>query len=217
MTFEKFNFNENLNKILEAVEYIKPTQIQEKAIPNILEGKDLIGIADTGTGKTAAFTLPILEQMLEKKEEGKIGFPKVLILAPTRELVAQIGETIRKYSKYTSFKTDYVYGGVKPEAQIKALSKKIDILVATPKRLTDLIKEKIISLDELKYLVIDEADKVVQSSAGNDLKYIWQKLPILRQTLFFSATFLEEIEKLANKLLRSPVRVKIEEEKKSNF
>lgn len=217
MTFEKFNFNNILNNNLEQLNYEGPTQIQEKSIDNILEGKDLLGIAATGTGKTAAFTFPILHKMLEKKEEGKVGFPKVLILAPTRELVAQIGETIRKYSKNTNLKTDYVYGGVKPEAQIKALSKRVDILVATPKRLVDLIKEKIISLDELKYLVIDEADNVVQTSAGNDLKFIWQKLPQTRQTLFFSATFDENQEKLANLLLKSPVRIKVEKEQKKQI
>lgn len=212
MTFDKFNFDENLNKALIDINFVEPTQIQAETISKILEGNDLLGIAQTGTGKTAAFSLPILQQIIENEKEVEIGFPRVVILAPTRELVAQIGENIQSYSKYTPFKTEIVYGGVKPEKQIEALKKKIDILVATPKRLADLMKEKIISLKNLDYFVIDEADKVIQTSARVDLHKVMQKLPIKRQSLFFSATFDEDVEKLSNEILKKAIKVKIEGE-----
>jgi len=211
MKFDTFNFNENLCKALDDLKYTDLTEVQEKSIPSILEKKDLLGISKTGTGKTAAFSLPILQMMIDKEKELEIGCPRVVILAPTRELVLQISQNIQDYAKYTDFVIEYAYGGLDVEKQLDNLNKKIDILVITPKRLVDLVKENVISLKYLDFYVIDEVDNVVQSSSRVDLQFINKNLPNKKQCLFFSATMSEEIEKLANKLLKSVVRVKVED------
>ena len=210
MTFDKFNFDEKLQKALADVNYIEPTPIQDQTISKILEGNDLLGIAKTGTGKTAAFCLPILQLMLQNEKEVVAGSPRTIIIAPTRELVAQIGEDMKNYAKYTPFNIEIVFGGVAPGKQIELLSKRVDILVATPTRLVDLIREKVVDLDGLDYFVIDEADKVIQVSSSVDLKFISYKLPSKIQSLFFSATMSEDIEKLANELLKKAIRVRID-------
>jgi ATP-dependent RNA helicase RhlE len=185
--------------------YVTPTPIQEKAIPGLLEGKDLIGIAQTGTGKTAAFVLPILQRMKEQYPR-KL---KTLILAPTRELAAQIGESFSTYGRFLKFKHTVVFGGVPQGKQVSALSKGVDILVATPGRLLDLMNQKKAKLNDIEFLVLDEADRMLDMGFINDIKKILAKIPRERQSLFFSATMSPNINRLANSLLRDPVHVEV--------
>ncbi|MDA3856475.1 MAG: DEAD/DEAH box helicase [Candidatus Woesearchaeota archaeon] len=212
MKFTDFNLREELIKALDDLEYIKPTTIQEKTIPSILEGKDLLGIAHTGTGKTAAFALPILNSFLEQKKESRSKYPRALILAPTRELCAQIKENLNFYSKYTKIKSIVTYGGVAHEPQIEALQEKQDILVATPGRLLNLLKEKNVFLDDIEFFVLDEADNLIEMGLQADLKNIMKKISRKRQNLFFSATMNKEIKLIANELLNNPVKAEIEAE-----
>jgi len=210
MSFQDFKLRNELIKVLEELNYKIPTPIQEDSIPKILEGKDLLGIAQTGTGKTAAFSLPILDSFLNKKIKSKKQHPKALILAPTRELCAQIGENIKAYSKYTKIKTLVTYGGVSSEPQIKALNEIQDILIATPGRLVDLIEQKNVFLDEIEFLVLDEADNLIKMGLRVDLKKILKKLPKNKQNLFFSATMNKEIKSTANELLIDPIKIEID-------
>ncbi len=210
MSFSDFKLRDELMKALEDVKYLAPTPIQEQSIPYIMQKKDLIGIAQTGTGKTAAFSLPILNSFLESKTKTKYGHPRALILAPTRELCAQIGKNIEAYAKYTDFKVLVTYGGVSPEPQIAALKGTVDILVATPGRLIDLVEQKNVSLDDVETLVLDEADKLIQMGLRVDLRKIIRKLPKVRQNLFFSATMNKETKSTASELLIDPVKIEIE-------
>ena len=185
--------------------YQSPTPIQEQAIPLILKGSDVFGCAQTGTGKTAAFALPILHKLGSAKRERKN--VKALIIAPTRELVNQIGESIKQYSKYLPVSTATIFGGVSQHKQEAAIKKGIDILVATPGRLLDLMQQRLVTLDDLEYFVLDEADRMLDMGFIHDIKRIISKLPVKRQTLFFSATVAPHIMKLANTLLKDPVNV----------
>ncbi|SFH94967.1 DEAD/DEAH box helicase [Halpernia frigidisoli] len=200
-----------IKPILDALEkqgYEKPTPIQEKAIPSILEGKDFLGCAQTGTGKTAAFAIPILQNLTERKAP-KNNQIKALILTPTRELAIQIEENFYDYGKNLPVRTLVVFGGVKQAAQEKALRKGVDVLVATPGRLLDFISQGIISLKNIEIFVLDEADRMLDMGFVHDVKRIIKMIPQKRQTLFFSATMPQEIDSLANSILTNPVRVNV--------
>jgi ATP-dependent RNA helicase RhlE len=187
--------------------YTQPTPIQEQAIPSILQGRDLLGTAQTGTGKTAAFAIPILQNLAEKNN--KNNNIKVLVLTPTRELAIQIEESFNAYGRNLNLRNLVIFGGVKQAAQEKALRRGVDILVATPGRLLDFISQRIISLQHLEVFVLDEADRMLDMGFVHDVKKIIKLLPPKRQTLFFSATFPEEINKLANSMLTNPVKVEV--------
>ena len=187
--------------------YEKPTPIQAQAIPHLLEGKDLLGTAQTGTGKTAAFAIPILQNLHHRNTKNHQ--IKALILTPTRELAIQIEESFKAYGRNLPLKTLVIFGGVKQGAQEQALKKGVDILVATPGRLLDFIGQGIISLQNLEIFVLDEADRMLDMGFVHDVKRIVKLLPTKRQTLFFSATFPKEIENLANSILTNPAKVSV--------
>lgn len=204
-TFRNLKLGQEIQKALTNQGYEIPTPIQAQSIPSLLEGKDLIGIAQTGTGKTAAFTLPILQRMTEE-------YPRVLktlVLAPTRELAAQIGESFGNYGKFLNFKHTVIFGGVGQGKQVEALKKGVNIIVATPGRLLDLIEQKYISLDTIEFFVLDEADRMLDMGFIHDIKKLIARLPKKKQSLFFSATMSPQINILAKKLLSDPVHVEV--------
>ncbi len=207
MTFNDLNLIKPISDALQEEGYEKPTPIQEKSIPAILQGKDLLGTAQTGTGKTAAFAIPILQNLTEKNiRNNQI---KALILTPTRELAIQIEESFNAYGRHLNLRNLVVFGGVKQGAQEAALKKGVDILVATPGRLLDFISQGIISLKNLEIFVLDEADRMLDMGFVHDVKRIVKLLPQKRQTLFFSATFPDEIRSLADSILNQPVKVAV--------
>jgi ATP-dependent RNA helicase RhlE len=210
MKFTDLGIIEPILKALQDEGYTHPTPIQEKSIPILLERKDLLGCAQTGTGKTAAFTIPILQHLYNSKND-YIGKRKVrsLIVTPTRELAIQISENITAYGKYTGIKNVVIYGGVKQAAQTNALRGGTDILVATPGRLLDLISQGYITLKDVKYFVLDEADQMLDMGFVHDIKKIISKLPAKRQSLFFSATMPNAIIDLSGKILGNPQKVTI--------
>lgn len=190
--------------------YTKPTPVQEQAIPILLQGRDLLGCAQTGTGKTAAFAIPIL-QLLHQDElfvKGPAGI-KVLILTPTRELAIQIGESFGAYGKHLRIRHTVIFGGVSQKSQTDALRSGVDILIATPGRLLDLMDQRFVKLQNIKTLVLDEADRMLDMGFIHDVKKIISRVPVKRQTIFFSATMPQEIAKLADTILTSPVRVEV--------
>jgi ATP-dependent RNA helicase RhlE len=210
MSFSSLQLIEPIEKALQAEGYTKPTPIQEKAIPVLLERKDLLGCAQTGTGKTAAFAIPIL-QLLHQDElfkKGPTGI-KALILTPTRELAIQIGDSFASYGKFLRIKHTVIFGGVSQKSQTDALRSGVDILIATPGRLLDLMNQRFVKLDQLKMFVLDEADRMLDMGFIHDVKKVVAKLPAKRQTLFFSATMPKEIAELANTILTNPVRVDV--------
>ncbi len=210
MLFEQLHIIEPILKALKAEGYTTPTPIQQQAIPVVLEGRDLLGCAQTGTGKTAAFAVPILQKLYEQKSEER-GFKNIksLILTPTRELAIQIDESFASYGKYTGLSHTVVFGGVSQSAQVNALRRGVDILIATPGRLLDLIDQRFISLQHIQLFVLDEADRMLDMGFIHDVKKIIHKLPSQKQTLFFSATMPQEIAGLANSILRNPVKVAV--------
>ncbi|MGP8217587.1 MAG: DEAD/DEAH box helicase [Bacteroidia bacterium] len=208
MTFQDLNLIAPLLNALSKQGYSQPTPIQEKAIPCILQGRDIFGCAQTGTGKTAAFALPLLQFLHAKKSTGASGI-KALILAPTRELALQINESFSAYGSNLQVKHTVIFGGVSQHAQTNMLRKGIDILVATPGRLLDLMQQGHVKLNAVEYFVLDEADRMLDMGFINDIKKIISKLPAKKQTVFLSATAPEEIKKLAGTLLRNPVNVNI--------
>lgn len=210
MTFEQLGLIEPLYKALKTEGYTNPTPIQEQSIPVLLKKNDLLGIAQTGTGKTAAFSLPML-QLLHGNGEKINGYKHIraLILTPTRELAGQIDESIATYGRHLSLKHDVIYGGVPQSAQVISLRNGTDILIATPGRLLDLMNQGYIYLDRLEILVLDEADRMLDMGFINDIKKIIREIPEQRQTLFFSATMPNEIARFANTLLKNPVRVEV--------
>ncbi|MEJ7694662.1 DEAD/DEAH box helicase [Daejeonella sp.] len=210
MSFEDLKLIEPILRALKTEGYTIPTPIQEQSIPIILDRKDLLGCAQTGTGKTAAFAIPILQIL----EGGKIYDKspraiKCLILTPTRELAIQIGESFGAYGRHTGMKHTVIFGGVSQGSQVSALKSGIDILIATPGRLLDLINQKFVHLHHLKIFVLDEADRMLDMGFINDVKKIITKIPQKRQTLFFSATMPPEIQKLANTILVDPEKVEV--------
>nr|WP_310589846.1 DEAD/DEAH box helicase [Dyadobacter sp. CY343] len=210
MTFQELNLIEPITKALKEEGYDTPTPIQAKAIPIILDQKDLLGCAQTGTGKTAAFAIPML-QLLHNKPVGNAERQRIraLILTPTRELAIQIGESFAAYGRYTGLKHTVVFGGVGQKPQTDALRKGIDILVATPGRLLDLITQGFIKLNQLEFFVLDEADRMLDMGFVHDVKKVIKLLPQQRQSLFFSATMPPAIVALANTILIQPVKVEV--------
>jgi ATP-dependent RNA helicase RhlE len=213
MTFRKLGIIEPILEALKAEGYQHPTPIQEQAIPILLNRKDLLGCAQTGTGKTAAFAIPILQHLyLEKKNSGHPAKIRALIVTPTRELAIQIGESFSTYGKFTGIKNTVVFGGVKQGAQVHALQKGIDVLIATPGRLLDLMDQGYISLDDIGYSVLDEADRMLDMGFIHDIRKIIAKLPAKRQSLFFSATMPPDIIELSRKILGNPEKVTVNPE-----
>lgn len=209
MTFKELNISEPVLKAIAEKKYETPTPIQEQAIPLALAGNDLLGIAQTGTGKTAAFSIPIIQllsQLRPTKEKRSI---KALILTPTRELAIQIGECVSDYIRYTGLRHTVIFGGVNQKSQTDRLIRGTDILIATPGRLLDLIDQKFISLDHLLYFVLDEADRMLDMGFIHDIRRLLPLLPHRRQTLLFSATMPAPIEKLSKTILRNPVKVEV--------
>jgi ATP-dependent RNA helicase RhlE len=189
--------------------YEHPTPIQQKAIPEVLRGRDLLGCAQTGTGKTAAFALPMIERLMASNLERGARRPRALVLSPTRELSAQIAESFATYGAGTALKYAVIFGGVGQGPQISALNRGLDVLVATPGRLLDLMNQGAVFLDKVEILVLDEADRMLDMGFLPDVKRILQKLPKQRQTLFFSATMPSDIERLSREILVNPVRVDV--------
>jgi len=209
MTFENLNLIEPISRALKNTGYTNPTPIQQKAIPHVLEGRDVFGCAQTGTGKTAAFALPILQLLyLRKQQENKQGI-KALVLAPTRELAIQIGESFTEYGKELNLKHAVIFGGVSQLNQTNAIRRGVDIVIATPGRLLDLMNQGFVRLNTLEFFVLDEVDRMLDMGFINDIKKIIAKIPAKRQTLFFSATVPVEIKKLADSLLNNPVSVQV--------
>lgn len=202
---------EPILKALKTEGYTKPTPIQEKSIPLILQKRDLLGCAQTGTGKTAAFSIPILQLLSENKGQQGRGTRKIkaLILTPTRELALQIGDSLAAYGKHTGLKHTVIFGGVSQHAQTQALREGIDILVATPGRLLDLMAQKYVHLDQIEMFVLDEADRMLDMGFVHDVKKVLNVLPEKKQSLFFSATMAPEILKLANTILVNPAQVEV--------
>ncbi len=209
MNFSNLKLIKPLIIALDKKGYSVPTLIQEQAIPHVLEGKDIFGCAQTGTGKTAAFALPILQLLDARKEANKPRTIKALILAPTRELALQISENFTGYGRNLSLSHTTVFGGVSQLSQTRAIKSGIDILVATPGRLLDLMQQGYIKLDKVEIFVLDEADRMLDMGFINDMKKVIAKLPAKRQTLFFSATASPDIMKLANTILKNPVHVAV--------
>ncbi len=207
LNFTDLKLLEPISKALQEEGYETPTPIQQQSIPEILKGKDLLGTAQTGTGKTAAFAIPILQNL--HQQNIKNNQIKALILTPTRELAIQIEESFNAYGRHLPLRTLVIFGGVKQGAQEAKLRKGVDILVATPGRLLDFISQGIISLKNLQIFVLDEADRMLDMGFVHDVKRVVKLLPQKRQTLFFSATFPNEIKNLADSMLTNPVKVSV--------
>ncbi|RYE35844.1 MAG: DEAD/DEAH box helicase [Sphingobacteriaceae bacterium] len=210
MLFQELNLIEPILKALKQEGYTQPTPIQEQSIPLILQGKDLLGCAQTGTGKTAAFAIPILQLLYQQKQQHKEQKTiKSLILTPTRELAIQIEESFTAYGRNTGLKHLVIFGGVSQNPQTEALKRGVDILVATPGRLLDLMNQRFVNLQHVQILVLDEADRMLDMGFVNDVKKVIAKLPQKRQTLFFSATMPKEIQSLADSILNKPEKVEV--------
>lgn len=206
MTFKDLGLSAAILKAVAEKGYTKPSPIQEKAIPHILKGKDILASAQTGTGKTAGFTLPVLHHLSETKHP-KYRPLRALVLTPTRELAAQVYDNVSEYSKYLNIRSAVVFGGVNAKPQIATLRKGVDILVATPGRLLDLHDQKAVSFKRIDVLILDEADRMLDMGFVRDINKIISFMPVKRQNLLFSATFSKDIKKLAEGILRNPVAV----------
>ncbi len=209
MTFEQLGLIDPIQKALREVGYSTATSIQEQAIPIILQGRDIIGCAQTGTGKTAAFALPILQSLHPLLHDNNRK-PQVLVLAPTRELAVQIGQNIEQYAKYTKLRHVVIFGGVSQVKQVEQLKRGVDIIIATPGRLLDLLNQRLATLSNVKFLVLDEADNMLDMGFIHDIKNILKQIPTSRQTLFFSATMPAAIRKFANTILKKPAEVSVD-------
>jgi ATP-dependent RNA helicase RhlE len=211
VSFKNLQLIEPILEALSKEGYTIPTPVQQQSIPAILQKRDLLGCAQTGTGKTAAFTIPILQLMFNDMQDNRERPRRIqtLILTPTRELAIQIGESIAAYGRYLPFKHKVIFGGVAQYQQVQAIRNGIDIIVATPGRLLDLMQQRILTLNDIQYFVLDEADRMLDMGFVHDVKRIISKLPVKRQTLFFSATMPAEIKQLAGMLLTSPVKVEV--------
>ncbi len=207
MSFNDLGLRAELIRAVDAQNYSTPTPIQNEAIPAILAGKDVLAGAQTGTGKTAAFTLPMLQMLNESNGNGR--HPRALVITPTRELAAQIQENVRNYGKFLPLRSALVFGGVGFRPQVNKLRKGVDILVATPGRLLDHAKQKTVNLSKVEFLVLDEADRMLDMGFLPDIKRILNLLPRQRQNLLFSATYVPKIQKLAQSLLTNPVRIQV--------
>ncbi|MCK4875459.1 MAG: DEAD/DEAH box helicase [Sulfurimonas sp.] len=209
MSFKELGLSDLLLKAIREQGYTKPTPIQEQSIPVILSRKDILAGAQTGTGKTAGFTLPMLELLSRAKPTKGKHQVKALILTPTRELAAQVGESVKLYGKHLPFKSTVIFGGVKINPQITQLRKGVDIIIATPGRLLDHMSQKTVDLRHVDFLILDEADRMLDMGFINDIKKILAILPKQRQNLLFSATYSDEIKKLSDRLLNSPTLIEV--------
>ena len=208
MKFEDLKLIEPILKALNEEGYTNPTPIQEQSIPILLEGTDLLGCAQTGTGKTAAFAIPIIQLLYNRKEAGERNNKiHALIVTPTRELAIQIGESFASYGRYTKLRHTVIFGGVTQSSQVNAIKAGVDILVATPGRLLDLIGQGVIRLNDIQLFVLDEADRMLDMGFVNDVKKILKVIPEKRQSLFFSATMPDTIKVLAGNILTNPEKV----------
>ena len=210
MKFEQYHISNDIKRNLAQLGFIRPTDIQFKAIPSIMKGEDVLAVAQTGTGKTAAFAIPIIDRIHSRKSSKRVNGIKCIVMVPTRELALQIGEVFNKLSKHTKVKAFALYGGVEQEEQIKKLQVGIDVLITTPGRMFDLINQKYIDLDYIEVLVLDEADHMLELGFIEDIKYIKKMLKMRHQTLFFSATMSEKIKKLAySQIKSSAIRIQV--------
>ena len=207
--FSDLGLADPIQRALTAKNYITPTPIQARAIPELLKGKDVLGIAQTGTGKTAAFALPILQRLSRGQGNRKPRSPRALILAPTRELAIQIGDEFRAYGKHLHLRLSVIFGGVSQVPQVKALGRGVDIVVATPGRLLDLMNQRQISLGAVEHLVLDEADRMLDMGFVRDVRKIIAAMPRARQSLLFSATMPAAVERLSGDILSHPVRIEV--------
>lgn len=209
INFKDLGLDASILEALKEKNYHTPTPIQEQAIPPLLEGRDLWGIAQTGTGKTAAFTLPLLHHLINRPMKVKAGRVRVLILTPTRELASQIEENLKQYSQKTKFKSYVIFGGVGHRPQVSALGRGLDFCIATPGRLLDLMGEGQVVFDQCEFLVLDEADRMLDMGFIRDIQKIISKIPTQRQTLLFSATMPKDIVQLSTKYMKDPVKVEV--------
>jgi ATP-dependent RNA helicase RhlE len=209
MTFENLGLTTDLLRAVADQGYTEPTPIQQQAIPPILQGRDIFASAQTGTGKTAGFTLPLLQRLSTANPNPRHRAPRTLILTPTRELAAQVSDSVKTYGKYLRLRSAVVYGGVSINPQIQTLRRGVDILVATPGRLLDHLGQKTLDLSQVEILVLDECDRMLDMGFIRDIRKILAALPPSRQTLMFSATFSKAIEQLAKTLLQSPVQIEV--------
>lgn len=209
MTFKELNLSSEILRALDETGYTSPTPIQAQAIPVVLDNKDVLGCAQTGTGKTAAFVIPMLEQIAKSKTRDNKRRVRGLIVTPTRELAIQIGENFREYGKYTNMNCTVIFGGVKQGKQTASLKNGVDVIVATPGRLLDLMQQGFISLRDIEHFVLDEADRMLDMGFIHDVKKLLKHLPQKRQSLFFSATMSPDIIKLSNEILDRPVEIAV--------
>ena len=210
MLFKDLDIIKPILRAVEEAGYEQPTEIQENSIPVVLKGKDILGCAQTGTGKTAAFAIPILQNIVRDKEKNDERNIKALIVAPTRELAIQIEENFAMYSKYLDIKDTVIFGGVNQSSQVRKIKAGVDVLIATPGRLLDLSNQKHVDLKNVKYFVLDEADRMIDMGMIHDVKKIISRLPKERQNLLFSATMPKEVMKLVNSILKNPVKVEVQ-------
>jgi ATP-dependent RNA helicase RhlE len=208
-TFSDLDLIEPLLRALSAKNYSQPTPIQAQAIPPLLAGKDLLGIAQTGTGKTAAFGLPILQQIVEARAPAGARGTRALVLAPTRELAIQIGEEMKAYGRHLNLRQTVIYGGVGQHPQVRALARGVDVLIATPGRLLDLLGQGHLRLDRVTHFVLDEADRMLDMGFIHDVRKVVAKLPKRRHTAFFSATMPQQVARLAGDILNDPLRIEV--------
>lgn len=209
MKFEDYHIAEEIKRSIDEMGFKRPTDIQYKAIPNIMNGDDVLAIAQTGTGKTAAFAIPILHKMLKRRTDTSDGQVRCLVMVPTRELAIQISEVFKDIAKYTNLTILGLYGGIEQEPQIEKLQDGIDVLIATPGRMFDLIHQKHIDLSRTQTLVLDEADHMLDLGFIKDIRDVLRHMPRNRQTLFFSATIDKDIKELAYDIVRNPIRIQI--------
>lgn len=209
MLFEQLGLIEPILKALRKEQYTTPTPIQAQAIPHALEGKDILGLAQTGTGKTAAFAIPILQQLAASPLPKGYRYTRAMILTPTRELAVQIAESFESYGRFTGLKHEVIFGGVPQTQQTISLRNGVDILIATPGRLLDLMNQGYVHLDHLEFFVLDEADRMLDMGFIHDVRKVVKALPKQKQTMLFSATMPKEISQLAASLMQSPVRVEV--------
>lgn len=209
MSFEQLGLIEPIMKALKKEQYTTPTAIQEQAIPFALAGKDILGLAQTGTGKTAAFAIPVLQQLAEAKTGKGYRHTRALVLTPTRELAVQISESFESYGRFLDLKHEVIFGGVSQHTQTIALRNGVDVLIATPGRLLDLMNQGYVHLDYLEIFILDEADRMLDMGFINDVRKVVKVLPKQKQTMLFSATMPKEIADLASSLMQSPIRVEV--------
>ena len=212
ITFETFGFHYTINDALKKCDYKNPTPIQKKAVPLLQVGRDLIAISNTGSGKTAAYSLPLLDYLKKNKIKAKPGRMRGLVLVPTRELALQVFESLKKYGKGLAFKVGCFFGGVGMASQVKLMGKGLDIIVSTPGRLINIEKEGHALFDQCEFIVVDEFDKMLDLDFQKDIEKLWGQLPTEKQSAFFSATNLDKLDQLAENYLTDPLKITVQDE-----